>query len=113
LKDNYVKKPILGREGGNVTIVENGVKREYGGDYANGAHVWQALHPLPDFGGHRPVIGSWITGEYQDPDTGLPTHPRGGRASGMGIREGGEVTDNRSRFVPHYFTPVGAADGPM
>lgn len=105
LTDNYVRKPILGREGSNVLIVENGISTGTHGIYDNGHYVYQALHKLPDFDGHHPVIGAWVTGEHQSPAYGLSTHPRGGRACGIGIREGGLVTDNASRFVPHYFTP--------
>ena len=105
LKDNYVKKPLLGREGGNVTIVQNSVSSQTAGDYGTGKFVYQGLHHLPNFNGKHPVLGVWVTSEHPDPDYGLPVHPRGGRACGMGIREGGPVTDNTSRFVPHYFVP--------
>lgn len=49
--------------------------------------VLQALQPLPDFAGNRPVLGSWVVA---------------GKAAGMGIREGREaVTTDRARFLPH------------
>jgi len=90
----YVRKPLLSREGANVTIVD-GLGRgrvETGGDYGAEGYVYQAQAPIPacDAGDgtvRRPVIGSWIIGQ---------------EAGGMGIREtAGHVTDNRSQFVPH------------
>jgi glutathionylspermidine synthase len=49
--------------------------------------VRQAVAPLPDFAGNRPVLGSWVIA---------------GQAGGMGIREErADVTSNTARFVPH------------
>jgi hypothetical protein len=48
----------------------------------------QQLYELPDFDGNRPVLGSWIVD---------------GEPAGIGIREGGVVTGNTGRFVPHAF----------
>ncbi|HEX2080275.1 MAG TPA: glutathionylspermidine synthase family protein [Longimicrobium sp.] len=86
--DAYVVKPLLSREGANVRIVSPWHETAAsGGDYGAEGFVYQEYAPLPDFGGHRPVIGSWIVG--QEP-------------AGMGIRESaGPITDNLSRFVPH------------
>ena len=47
------------------------------GDYGSEGYVYQALFDLPDFGGNRPVIGSWIVD---------------GEPAGMGIREDGLIT---------------------
>lgn len=87
---DYVKKPVYSREGANVTIVKNGLTVESTeGDYGEEGFVYQQYTALPDFDGHKPVIGSWLIG---------------GQAAGMGIREDlGLVTKNTSRFVPHYF----------
>jgi glutathionylspermidine synthase len=61
LAGSYVKKPKLGREGSNVAIVERGhVVEENGGDYGEVGCVYQAPASLPDFDGHRPVMGVWI-----------------------------------------------------
>jgi glutathionylspermidine synthase len=86
---DYVRKPLLSREGANVTLVENGkISLETTGEYGEEGFVYQKLHKLPEFDGNYPVIGSWIIG---------------GKASGIGIRESqSPVTDNFSRFVPHY-----------
>ena len=96
----YVKKPLLSREGANVTLNRRmGVLRESGGYGAEG-WVYQGYAPLPGYevgtapdapGGARryPVIGAWIVGDS---------------AAGMGIREDDTpITRNTSRFVPHYF----------
>ncbi len=85
----YVRKPILSREGANVTIVTDEGKVKTGGTYGDEGFVWQEYVRLPDFEGHHPVVGSWLID---------------GVASGMGIRESeGLITGNESRFVPHYF----------
>jgi glutathionylspermidine synthase len=56
------------------------------GDYGEEGFVYQAYAPLPDFGGSRPVIGSWVVD---------------GEPAGMGLREDGLITGNLARFVPH------------
>jgi glutathionylspermidine synthase len=88
---NYVKKPKLAREGANITVVKDGRPVvETPGDYGKEGYVFQQLFPLPDLAGNRPVLGSWIVD---------------GEPAGLGIREGGLVTGNTGRFVPHVFTP--------
>ncbi len=85
----YVRKPILSREGANITVVTEEGETETGGTYGDEGYVWQAYVALPDFGGNHPVIGSWLVD---------------GVAAGIGIREStGLVTGNESRFVPHFF----------
>jgi glutathionylspermidine synthase len=85
---NYVKKPILSREGANIEIVQNNTTlQKTEGQYGKEGYIYQELFTLPEFDGNYPVIGSWVIG--QEP-------------AGMGIREAkGLVTDNVSRFVPH------------
>ncbi len=88
---NYVKKPLLSREGANITIVKDG-KTLAGteGDYGHEGYVYQAIYDLPDCGGgNRPVLGSWIVD---------------GEPAGMGIREDGLITGNTASFVPHVFS---------
>lgn len=87
---DYVRKPLLSREGANVTIIKNGYAlEETNGEYGEEGYVFQQYTALPDFGGNHPVVGSWIIG---------------GEPAGMGIRESdGLITGNTSRFVPHYF----------
>jgi len=85
---SYAQKPLLSREGANVTLVENEkIISETSGEYGEEGFVYQQLYKLPDFNGFRPVIGSWIIGD---------------QAAGIGIRETNSlVTDNFSRFIPH------------
>lgn len=85
---DYVKKPILSREGANIELVKHySVLEKTGGEYGEDGYIYQELFSLPDFDDNFPVIGSWVIG--QEP-------------AGMGIREAtGLITDNKSRFVPH------------
>jgi glutathionylspermidine synthase len=87
---DYVRKPILSREGSNVSLRTGGREYSTGGEYGGEGFVWQADAKIPQFGGYFAVIGSWVV-----TDQG---------ACGMGIRESDTpITDNLSRFVPHYF----------
>lgn len=90
MQDNYVKKPKLSREGANITIVKNGeVVAGNGGDYGEEGYIYQAIAEIPNFDGNYPVVGSWIIG---------------GESAGIGVRENTSIiTDNTSRFVPHFF----------
>lgn len=86
-KREYVAKPLLSREGANITIHSPYEPASTSGEYGEEGFVYQEFAPLPNFDGWRPVIGSWMIG---------------GTPAGMGIREGsGPITDNLSRFVPH------------
>lgn len=83
----WVRKPLLSREGANVTIHSLHDHIEGRGDYGVEGFVFQQLADIPEFDGQHPVIGSWIVGQ---------------EAAGMGIRESsGAVTDNFAQFVPH------------
>lgn len=84
---DHVRKPLLAREGANISIVRGGkVDQASSGDYGGEGFIHQALYPLPGSGNNRPVIGSWIVD---------------GEPAGMGIREDGLITGNTARFVPH------------
>ena len=90
----YARKPLLSREGSNVTLRNRFTAVEQPGEYGEEGYVYQGLAPLPQFEGPQgpvfPVVGSWIVGE---------------EPAGMGIREDDSpITRNSSRFVPHYFT---------
>ncbi len=90
MKD-YVKKPILSREGANIEMVKHyGTIEKTDGEYGEEGFVYQQLFELPDFDNNYPVIGSWIIGQ---------------EAAGIGIREANNlITDNKSRFVPHLIS---------
>jgi glutathionylspermidine synthase len=86
---DFVKKPILSREGANVTIKTDKGELAVPGEYGAEGYIYQGYHPLPVYAGSHTVIGSWIVGD---------------EAAGMGIREDeSPVTKNTSRFLPHYF----------
>jgi glutathionylspermidine synthase len=88
--DSYAKKPLYSREGANVELYRNGrLVAKDNGPYGREGVIYQALHPLPDFHGRFPVIGSWIVGD---------------EPAGMCIREDASpITTNMSNFIPHYF----------
>lgn len=88
VSDDYVRKPVLAREGSNIQIVRNGsVMVQTGGPYADQPAVYQEYHPLSQANGSHAVMGSWVVG---------------GTACGLGIREDrNPITHNLSRFIPH------------
>lgn len=86
----YVKKPLLSREGANVSIIKDGrLLQATQGEYGYEGYVYQDYFELPNFSGNRPVIGSWVVGDTP---------------AGIGIRETTSlIHDNLARFLPHYF----------
>lgn len=83
----YIRKPKLGREGANMTIVGAGMDTATGGVYGAEGFVYQLLDPLPEFDGMRPALGAWMVGDT---------------SAGLGIREtAGLITDDGAAFVPH------------
>ena len=83
------RKPLFGREGASILIDDgNGIRlAATAGAYDDMPTVAQALHPLPEFEGWRPVVGAWIIG---------------GESRGIGIREERSlITGRGARFVPH------------
>lgn len=88
LPKGWVRKPYFSREGANVelhTLDDQWVRQD--GPYTDAPYILQALAPLPRFGPHHTLIGSWVVGD---------------NAAGIGIREDdGPITRDSSRFVPH------------
>lgn len=91
----YAAKPLLGREGAGVRIVEPGggetLLPVWAGDpdrYGAEGFCYQQLCPLPDFDGNHPVLGAWVVD---------------GEAAGLGIRETHDspITHVGARFLPH------------
>jgi glutathionylspermidine synthase len=83
-----VKKPIFGREGGNVSILdENAQELESAeGEYANHKMLYQAYTELAtDKEGESYQAGLFYAYE----------------ACGLGFRKGGKILDNMSKFVGH------------
>jgi glutathionylspermidine synthase len=86
---DYVKKPLLSREGANVEIYKGGEVIRADGTYGEEGFVYQQYTPIPNFDGNFVTIGSWIIGD---------------EPAGIGLREDAtEITMNTSRFLPHYF----------
>ncbi len=89
----WIRKPLLGREGANITLHGAGEHLETAGEYGEEGYVYQELAPLRQFQGRFPVIGSWVVEETES----VP-------AAGIGIRESDSpIITNTSRFVPHLF----------
>jgi glutathionylspermidine synthase len=88
--DRWVRKPLFGREGANVTVRLDGITVEdTPGRYADDGFIYQQYADLTADGRSRIVIGSWLVD---------------GEPCGIGIREPDSyVTGNASRFVPHLF----------
>jgi glutathionylspermidine synthase len=86
---NYIRKPLMSREGANITLVrDNATVVSTPGPY-NGKQIYQALAPPAIFDNRHTVLGLWMI----DQD-----------CCGMGVRESfSPITDNLSSFVPHFF----------
>jgi glutathionylspermidine synthase len=85
--EEWVAKPLHGREGDNIIIHAKGIEIVQPGDYGAEGWCYQAWNPLPDFDGNRPVLGAWVVD---------------GESVGVGIRESdGPITDYFCRFVPN------------
>jgi len=90
---SWVKKPLLGREGANITLHQPGSEIQTDGDYGEEGFIYQEMAPPAVFDGMHAVIGSWVVG-----------HEEGNAAAGMGVRESDTpIIGNTSRFVPHLF----------
>ncbi len=84
---HYVRKPLLSREGANLTIRRGASVQETAGPYGEEGFIYQGTANIPNFDGAFPVLGSWVID---------------GEAAGIGIRESQTpVTDNLSSSVPH------------
>ena len=83
-----VKKPIYGREGGSVSIIESDGTISYheDGEYDEFDSIYQEYVELPrDSQGNKYQAGVFYAYE----------------ACGLGYRKGGEVMNNMSKFVGH------------
>jgi glutathionylspermidine synthase len=86
----WVRKPLLGREGANITLHREGIDVETGGDYGAEGFIFQQLAVPNRLDDMHAVIGSWLIGHEAD------------SACGIGIRESeSPIITNTSRFVPH------------
>lgn len=89
LKDKkQVKKPFLGREGANVSIIEKDgeISSFVDGDYGDQRYLYQEFVEFnKDKKGNSYQAGVFFAYE----------------ACGLGYRKGGEILDNASKFVGH------------
>jgi len=85
---NYVKKPLLSREGANVSIVFNDkVVESSDGSYGSEGFIYQKFAQMIKNNSGFALIGSWIIGETP---------------CGISFRESDRlITNDRSRFIPH------------
>lgn len=87
----YVRKPVWGREGQNVTIftAEGAIEHAEDGNYNDNLFVYQEKTDLLKADDNYAVIGSWVVN---------------GESAGIGVRESKHaITNNVGRFVPHLF----------
>lgn len=63
-KEGYVRKPIVGRCGGNISLIDhkNNVIEATDGQFENRDDIYQALFPLPEFNGLRVQVCSFTVG---------------------------------------------------
>jgi glutathionylspermidine synthase len=88
LTGNYVKKPLLGRLGDNISLYHDSGNFITDGDFNQGPFIYQQAQLLPNFDGNYALIGSWLIA---------------GKASGILVREDDSpITRGVSRIVPHY-----------
>lgn len=86
---DFVRKPMLSREGSRITVFKNGTDvLATDGPEECSNFIYQQYHELPKFDDRYVVIGSWIIGE---------------ESAGIGLREDVSlITRNLSQFVPHF-----------
>lgn len=88
MKDQWVKKPLLSREGANIQWFEGGkVLHQTPGEYNQGGSIIQKAFQLPKFDDQYAVVGSWVVGD---------------EPAGLIMREDtSPIIVDRSRILPH------------
>ena len=84
----YVAKPVLSREGANITL-SDGTRTlaQTGGSYGDARRVFQQAAPLFQEDGRHAVLGSWVVGDAP---------------AGIIVREDrSPIITNASQVVPH------------
>lgn len=83
---DYVKKPVFGREGANISIIKNDAKlQENVGPYGNNKMIYQEYYELNSSENEYYQAGVFFAYE----------------GCGLGFRKGGLIIDNASKFVGH------------
>jgi glutathionylspermidine synthase len=86
---SYVSKPMLSREGANITMFERGCEVAHTDGKYHGHKIYQERASLFQQDGHYAVIGSWVVGN---------------KSAGMIVRDSSEqIVRDLSRVVPHWF----------
>lgn len=89
----YVSKPIWGREGGGVSIIDNSVIEEDRTDYYyNQRKIYQKYIEMPD-----QEIGTWD--DVYKGKLLIGSHVIGGETAGLFLRVGERITGNLSMFM--------------
>lgn len=85
---NYVRKPILSREGANIEMYFDNQKiYETSGEYGEEGFIYQELAELHKEDTGFSIIGSWVIGQ---------------ESCGISFRESDmPITTDKSRFIPH------------
>lgn len=82
----YVRKPVFGREGANVSVVKEGkVLQENVGPYGNNKFIYQEYFEFNSYESEYYQAGVFFAYE----------------GCGLGFRKGGLVLDNASKFLGH------------
>lgn len=83
---DFVRKPMFGREGANISIVKNDIKlQENIGPYGNNKMIYQQYYELNSNENEYYQAGVFFAYE----------------GCGLGFRKGGLIIDNASKFVGH------------
>ncbi len=85
----WIKKPLFSREGANISLLEDNQPRTQfsDGPYGEEGFVIQQFNPLPRYGEHYVLIGSWLVDD---------------QAAGISLREDSSlITQDLSRYLPH------------
>jgi len=85
---DYVRKPLLSRQGANIQIMQGGqIISQTDGPYKDQPNIIQGLKRLPEFDGAYPLIGCWLVAS---------------RVQGLCIREDDSlITGTNAQVVPH------------
>jgi len=97
---DFVKKPVLSREGCNIDIFKNNEKVEsIDGIYNDSGYIYQAYAQIASF--DSPEKTGWL--DVNKVYTSIGSWVVGDEAVGISLREDiSQVTKNTAYFVPHY-----------
>lgn len=85
----WIRKPLFSREGANISLLVEGQHKTplSEGPYGEEGFIFQQYNPLPRYGDHYVLIGSWLVDD---------------QPAGISIREDKSlITQDLSRYLPH------------